>query len=169
MIVERDTAGGTRAELSYERSGDGLNPSFRDFAIRIYEEDVLVFDRELGSCCRDYARRAVQPEARRSPYVTWMAASPRWSSTSTAAAGTAAGSLLSTARADDTYARSKKNWGPKRQRLGNIVGGPDAEWLSHDDRFLKPYGCNFCWRYLPHVWRFDDGEFRDVRAATRRS
>ena len=27
---------------------------------------------------------------------------------------------------------------------------------------LKPYGCNFCWHYLPHVWRFDDGEFRDV-------
>jgi hypothetical protein len=62
----------------------------------------------------------------------------------------------------ETYARSSKNWGPKRQRLNDIAGGPEPEFLAHDDSFLEPYGCNFCWRYLPHVWRFDHGEFRDV-------
>ena len=160
-VTERDASGSTRAELSYARSGDELNPSFRDFAVRIYENSVLVFERELGSCCRGYAparfgRRpsiAVEdldgggPEAvidfyTGGAYCCWL-------------------TFVYRARGD-TYARTSHNWGPKRQRLDDFVGGSQPEFLAHDDSFLEPYGCNFCWRYLPHVWRFDGGDLSDV-------
>jgi hypothetical protein len=160
-VTETDASGDTRAELSYDRSGDALNPSFRDFAVRIYADDDLAFERELGSCCRGYAPARFgrkpsisvrdldggEPEVvvdfyTGGAYCCWL-------------------TFVYRSRGD-SYARTSKNWGPKRQRLDDIAGGPQLEWLSHDDRFLNPYGCNFCWRFLPHVWRFEDGEFRDV-------
>lgn len=160
VVTEEDGRGGTRAELSYDRRGDEFNRTYRDFALRIYEDDVLVFERDLTDCCRGYeparfGRRTSiavreldggEPEVlldfyTGGAYCCWLTVvyRPR----------------------GETYARSSQNWGPKRQRVVDLGGGP-PEFLSHDDSFLKPYGCNFCWRYLPHVWRFDDGEFRDV-------
>jgi hypothetical protein len=119
-----------------------------------------VFERELGNCCRGYAparfgrRQSIavrdldggEPEVvvdfySGGAYCCWL-------------------TFVYHPRAD-TYVRSSKNWGPKRPRLGNFGGGR-PEFLAHDDRFLKPYGCAACWHYLPHVWRFDRGDFRDV-------
>jgi hypothetical protein len=161
-VVEDDARGGTRAALVYERSNDRLNPSFRDFALRIYDGDELVLERDLATCggCRRYSpagfgrTRSVkvrdldggEPEVlvdfyTGGAYCCWL-------------------TLVYRARGD-TYARTAKNWGPKRPRLANFGGG-NPEFLSHDDSFLEPYGCNFCWRHLPHVWRFDDGRLRDV-------
>jgi len=160
VVTERDAQGRIRAELSYDRRGDEFSRTYRDFALRIFEDDAVVFERALTSCCRGYepayfGRKpsvAVgdldggEPEVRiefytGGAYCCWLTSvyRPR----------------------DDTYAHSSHNWGPKKQRLVPLGGGP-PEFLSHDDSFLKPYGCNFCWRYLPHVWRFDDGKFRDV-------
>lgn len=160
MVTETDAQGGIRAELSYDRKGDEFSRTYKDFALRIFDGDTLVFERELTGCCRGYepayfGRKpsvAVgdldggEPEVRidfytGGAYCCWLTSvyRPR----------------------DDTYARSSHNWGPKKQRLVDLKGGP-PEFLSHDDSFLKPYGCNFCWRYLPHVWRFEDGAFRDV-------
>ena len=161
VVVERNARDGTRAELSYNRSGDEFSASYRDFAIRIYEDDVLVFERELGSCCRGYSparfgrkssiavrdldggeAEVVLDFYTGGAYCCWLTFVYRPRET--------------------TYSRTAKNWGPKRQRLADLVGGPEPEFLSHDDSFLEPYGCNFCWRFLPHVSRFDDGKFRDV-------
>ena len=160
VVTEKDARGDIRAELSYDRKGDQFNRSYRDFSLRIYEGDVLVFERGLTSCCRGYEpayfgnRPSIavrnldegKPEVlidfyTGGAYCCWLTVVFRPSG--------------------DTYARSSHNWGPKRQRVVDLGGGP-PEFLSHDDSFLKPYGCNFCWRYLPHVWRFDGGEFRDV-------
>jgi hypothetical protein len=159
-VTEKDAQGGIRAELSYDRSGDEFSRTYRDFALSIYQDDVLVFERELTSCCRGYepayfGRKpsvAVgdldggEPEVRidfytGGAYCCWLTSvyRPR----------------------NDTYAHSSHSWGPKKQRLVELGGGP-PEFLSHDDSFLRPYGCNFCWRYLPHVWRFDEGTFQDV-------
>jgi hypothetical protein len=159
VVTERDEAGGTRAELSYDRRGDQFNRTYRDFELRIYEDDVLVFERDL--CCRGYQPAYLgrkpsiavrdldggEPEVlidfyTGGAYCCWLTVAYRPNG--------------------DTYARSSKKWGPKRQRLIDLAGGQGPEFLSHDDSFLEPYGCNFCWRYLPHVWRFDDGRFRDV-------
>jgi hypothetical protein len=160
VIVEQHARDGTRAELSYDRSGDDLNRSYRDFSVRIFEDGTLVFEQELTGCCRGWApagfdrRRSItvrdldggEPEVLADfytggAYCCWL-------------------SHVYRARGD-TYARTSKSWGPKRQRLRNVGGGP-PEFLSHDDSFLRPYGCNGCWRFLPHAWRFDDGKFRDV-------
>jgi len=161
VVVEEDARGEIRAELSYDRSGDEFNRSYRDFAVRIYQDEALVFERELGSCCRGYApagfgrKRSIavrdldggEPEVivdfyTGGAYCCWL-------------------TFVYRARGE-TYARSSKNWGPKRQRLDDLAGEPSPEFLAYDDSFLEPYGCNFCWRYLPHIWRFGDGDFRDV-------
>jgi hypothetical protein len=160
VVTERDASGGTRAELSYDRKGDEFSRTYSDFALKIYEDDVLVFEPDLTSCCSGYqpARRGRKSSATvrnldggepevlvdfytGGAYCCWLTSvyRPR----------------------GDTYAHSQKNWGPKRARLTNLGGGP-PEFLSHDDRFLEPYGCNFCFHYLPHIWRFREGEFRDV-------
>ena len=160
-VVEKDSSGGIRAELRYDRSGGEFNRSYSDYVLRIYEDGALAFKRDLTSCCRGYdpARLGRKPSVAvrdldggrpevlidfytGGAYCCWLTVvfRPR----------------------GDTYAKSAKNWGPKRQRLGDLGGGGAPEFLAHDDRFLDPYGCNFCWRYLPHVWRFDGGKFRDV-------
>jgi hypothetical protein len=161
VVTEEDTRGGTRAELSYDRRGDEFSRTYRDLALRIYEDDALVFERDLTSCCRGYEPAGFGrgssvtvrdldgggPEVlldfySGGAYCCWL-------------------TLVHRPRAD-TYAHSSKNWGPKQPKLVDLSGGAGPEFLSHDDSFLMPYGCNFCWRYLPHVWRFDGGEFRDV-------
>ena len=159
VIVERDARGEVRAELSYDRSGDEFSRTYRDLALKIYEDDVLVADREIA-CGRRCApagfgrSRSVSvrnldggaPEVlvdlySGGAYCCWLTQVYRESG--------------------DSYARTPMNWGPKRPQLTQLGGG-QPEFLSHDDSFLKPYGCAACWRYLPHVWRFDDGTFRDV-------
>ena len=161
VVVEQDSRGGVRAELSYDRAGDEFSRSYRDFALRVHEDGALVFERELGNCCRGYAPARFgrkpsiavrdldggEPEVvvdfyTGGAYCCWL-------------------TFVYRARGD-TYARSSKDWGPKRQRSKDLAGGPKPEFLAHDDSFLEAYGCNFCWRYLPHLWRFDGGEFRDV-------
>lgn len=160
-MTEQDERDGTRAEFSYDRRGDEFNRTYRDFALQIYQDDALVFERELTSCCRGYQPASLgrkpsisvrdldggEPEVlidfyTGGAYCCWLTAVYRQNGA--------------------TYERSSKSWGPKRQRLTDLAGGPGPEFVSHDDSFLKPYGCNFCWRYLPHVWRFDDGKFREV-------
>lgn len=160
VVVERDSRDGTSAELTYDRRGDEFNRSYRDFALRISEDGAVVFERDLTTCCHGYEPARFgrsssvtvrdldggEPEVlvdfyTGGAYCCWLTSVYR--------------------PTGDTYAHSQKNWGPKRQQLTNIGGGP-PEFLSHDDSFLKPYGCNFCWRYLPHVWRFEAGKFRDV-------
>ena len=162
VVVESDSRDGTRAELSYNRSGDEFSQSYRDFALKVYEGGDLVIERRLATCggCRRYApagfgrRRSVavrdldggKPEVlvdlyTGGAYCCWL-------------------TLVHHSRGD-TYVHISKNWGPKRPKLENLGGGR-PEFVAHDDRFLKPYGCNFCWRFLPHVWRFDAGELRDV-------
>ena len=42
VVTEQDARGGIRAELTYDRSGDEFNRAYRDFAVRIYEDDALV-------------------------------------------------------------------------------------------------------------------------------
>ena len=56
-VVEKDSRDGTRAELSYERSGDQFSQSYRDLSLRIYEGSDLVMDRALATCgsCGRYA------------------------------------------------------------------------------------------------------------------
>ena len=161
VVTEQDARGGIRAELSYDRTGDEFSRSYRDFVVRIYEDEPLVFEHELGSCCRGYApagferKRSIavrdldggEPEVvvdfyTGGAYCCWLSFVYR--------------------ERGDTYARSSKSWGPKRRQLGDVAGGPGPEFVSHDDSFRRPYGCNFCWRFLPHIWRFDDGDFRDV-------
>jgi hypothetical protein len=34
-VVERDARAGTRAELSYDRTGDAFTGSYRDFGLRV--------------------------------------------------------------------------------------------------------------------------------------
>ena len=159
-VVEKDSRHGTRAELSYDRSGDQFSQSYKDFSLRIYEGSDLVVDRELATCgsCRHYAPAGFgrtssvqvrdldggQPEVLVNLYT-----------------GGAYCCWLTLVYRGDTYAPTSKNWGPKKPRLVHLGGGR-PEFLSHDDRFLKPYGCNSCWRSLPHVWRFDEGKLRDV-------
>lgn len=161
VIVERDARDGTSAELSYDRRGDEFNRTYRDFVLTIYEGEALVFERDLTRCCRGYQPAYLgrkpsiavrdldgdEPEVlidfyTGGAYCCWLTVVYR--------------------PIGETYERSAKSWGPKRQRLTDLAGGPGPEFVSHDDSFLRPYGCSFCWRYLPHVWRFDDGTFRDV-------
>ena len=159
-VVEKDSGGGTRAELAYKRTGDQFNRSYSDFSLRIYEGSQLVMDRELATCrkCKRYAPAGFgrtssvnvsdldggQPEVVVNLYT-----------------GGAYCCWLTLIYRGGSYSQTSKNWGPKRSRFVNLGGGR-PEFLSHDDRFLKPYGCNACWRYLPHVWRFEDGNLRDV-------
>ena len=49
-VVEQDARDGTRAELSYDRSGDRFNRSYRDFALSVYDDGELVLERELATC-----------------------------------------------------------------------------------------------------------------------
>ena len=161
VVTEQDARGGLRAELTYDRSGDEFNRAYRDFAVRIYEDDALVFEHELGSCCRGYAPAGF--ERKRSVAVRDLDGGGPEVVVDFYTGGAYCCWLTFVYRArSDTYARSSKSWGPKRQRLQNLGDGPRPEFLAHDDSFLRPYGCNFCWRYLPRVWRFDDGEFREV-------
>jgi hypothetical protein len=161
VVVERDARAGTAAELSYDRRGDEFNRSYRDFALRIYEDGVLASERGLTSCCRGYEPAGFGRT--RSVSVRDLDGGEPEVLVDFYTGGAYCCWLTLVFRADgDSYAKSSKNWGPKPQRLDNLGGDPRPEFLAHDDSFLKPYGCNFCWRYLPHVWRFDDGEFRDV-------
>ena len=163
-VVERAQRGDTRAELSYDRRGDGVNATYRDFRLRIYEVDAIVVNTPLANCgtrCRRYAparfgrRDSIRvrdlnggaPEVlvdfyTGGAYCCWLTVAYR-------AKG-------------ESYTGTAQTWGPKRPRLTN-VGGGRPEFISFDDSFLGPYGCAACWRYLPHVWRFgEDGKFRDV-------
>ena len=165
VVTERDARDGTRAELTYDRSGDRFTTSYRDFRIRVYEDGEPVADRRLATCgrrCRRYApagfgrSRSVRvrdlnggaPEVlvefdTGGGYCCWQTAVLR--------------------RSDGRYALSSKTWGPKRRELRDVGGSAALEFLAYDDRFLTPYGCAYCWRHLPHVWRFGrDGRFRDV-------
>ena len=159
-VVEKDSRDGTRAELSYERSGDQFSQSYRDFSLRIYEGSDLVMDRELATCgsCGRYAPAGF---GRTSSVKVRDLDGGRPEVLVNLYTGGAYCCWLTLVYRGDTYAQTSKNWGPKRPRLVNLGGGR-PEFLSHDDRFLKPYGCNACWRYLPHVWRFDEGTLRDV-------
>ena len=159
MHVERNTRGDTRAELSYDRSGDEFNRSYRDFTVRIYDGDELVFEREL-TCGRRCS--PARFERGSSIAVRDLDGGDPEVVVDLYSGGAYCCWLTVVYRADgDSYARSSKNWGPKRPRFENLGGGR-PEFISHDDSFLDPYGCAACWRYLPHVWRFDDGKFRDV-------
>ena len=161
VVTEEDARGGTRAEFSYDRRGDEFSRTYRDFALRIYEDDALVFERDLTSCCRGYEPAGFG----RRPSVTVRdldGAGPEVLLDFYSGGAYCCWVTLVYRPRGDTYAHSSKNWGPKHENLVDLSGGAGPEFLSHDDSFLKPYGCNFCWHYLPHVWRFDDGEFRDV-------
>ena len=159
-VVEKDSRDGTRAELSYERSGDQFSQSYGDLSLRIYEGPDLVMDRELATCgsCRRYAPAGF---GRTSSVKVRDLDGGRPEVLVDLYTGGAYCCWLTLVYRGDTYSQTSKNWGPKRPRLVNLGGGR-PEFLSHDDRFLKPYGCNACWRYLPHVWRFDEGKLRDV-------
>ena len=140
VVVERDTRGEMRAELSYDRTGDEFNRSYRDFTVRVYDGDELVFEREL----RPAGRRLLRPPA--SSGAVGLAPRPRRRPARGARRLLLRRRLLllghgRVPRDGDTYAQSSKNWGPKRPRLANLGGGR-PEFISHDDRFLNPYGCD---------------------------
>jgi hypothetical protein len=159
VVVERDTRGETRAELSYDRSGDQFDRSYRDFTVRIHDAGELVFEREL-TCGRRCSPAGF--ERKRSIALRDLDGGGAEVLVDLYSGGAYCCWITVVYRADgDTYVRSSKSWGPKRPRLTNLAGG-HPEFISHDDRLLGPYGCASCWRYLPHVWRFDDGGFRDV-------
>lgn len=159
VVVERDTRGEMRAELSYDRSGDEFSRSYRDLTVRVYDGAELVLEREL-TCGRRCSPAGF--ERRRSVSLRDLDGGGPEVLVDLYSGGAYCCWVTVVYRADgSTYARSSKNWGPKRPRLANLGGGR-PEFISHDDRFLDPYGCGFCWSYLPHVWRFDGGEFRDV-------
>ncbi len=159
VVVERDTRGDIRAELSYDRTGGEFSRAYRDFTVRIYDSGELVFEHEL-TCGRRCSPASF--ERKRSIALRELDGGGPELLVDLYSGGAYCCWLTVVYRADgDTYARSAKNWGPKRPRLANLGAG-HPEFISHDDRFLGPYGCAWCWRYLPHVWRFDDGQFRDV-------
>ena len=123
-VVEKDARDGTRAELTYDRSGDRFNPSYRDFALSVYDDGELVLERGLATCggCDRYSpagfgrTRSIRvrdldggrPEVlvdfyTGGAYCCWL-------------------TLVYRPRSDG-YARTSKNWGPKRPRLVNLGGG----------------------------------------------
>jgi hypothetical protein len=160
VVVEQHARDGTRAELRYDRSGDELDRTYRDFSVRIFEDEALVFEQELTGCCRGWAPAGF--ERKRSIAVRDLDGGGPEVVTDFYTGGAYCCWLSHVYRArGESYVRSSKSWGPKRPQLTN-VGGGHPEFLAHDDRFLRPYGCNWCWRFLPHVWRFDEGQFRDV-------
>jgi hypothetical protein len=163
LVAETHSRGEIRAELAYNRSGDEFNESYRDFVLRIHEGEQLVFDERIADCGRRCRRYAPANFGRsRSIAVRDLDGGAHEVVVDFYTGGAYCCWLTTAFRAkDDTYAESSHNWGPKRQRLVQLGGGP-PEYLAHDDGFLGPYGCAFCWRFLPHVWRFDEGEFRDV-------
>src|SRR6185436_17285036 len=158
--TERASHDGTRAELSYDRTGDGFTASFHDLQLEIFEHGQRVFSHRLrdaapagyGSSRSVHVRdlNGGRPEVlvdldTGGGYCCWMTVVEH--------------------RTAGGYRRSAHSWGPKRARLTNLGGGRLLEFVAHDDRLLSPYGCNFCWRFLPHVWQFGhDGRFRDVTA-----
>ena len=159
VVVERHGRDGTRAELSYDRSGDEFNRTYRDFKLRIYEADALVAERGIA-CGRRCAPAGL--ERSRSVSVRNLGGGGPEVLVDLYSGGAYCCWLTHVYSAGNTsYSRASKNWGPKRPRLTQLGGGR-SEFLSHDDSFLRPYGCAQCWRYLPHVWRFDDGRFREV-------
>ncbi len=159
VVVERDTRGDTRAELSYDRTGDEFSRKYHDFTVRIHKDGDLVFERDL-SCGHRCSPAGF--ERRRSISLRDLDGGGPEVLVEVYSGGAYCCWVTFVYRADGgAYARSSKNWGPKRPRFTNLGGG-GPEFISHDDRFLRPYGCASCWRWLPHVWRFDDGSFRDV-------
>ena len=123
-VVEKDARDGTRAELAYDRGGDRFNPSYRDFALSVYDDGELVLEGELATCggCDRYSpagfgrTRSIRvrdldggrPEVlvdfyTGGAYCCWL-------------------TLVYRPRGDG-YARTAKNWGPKRPRLVNLGGG----------------------------------------------
>ena len=164
-MVESDSRDGTRAELSYDRTGDRFTTSYRDFRLRIFEGGELALDGRLATCgrrCRRYAPAGFGRS--RSVHVRDLnGGRPEVLVDFDTGGGYCCWATVVHRRTNDGYARSAKAWGPKRRRLENVGGGAGLEFISFDDRFLTPYGCSFCWRFLPHVWQFGrDGRFRDV-------
>ena len=159
VVTERDARGDTRAELTYDRSGDELNRTYRDFMLRIYEDDALLLEREL-TCGRRCAPAGF--ERSRSVAVRNLDGGTPEVLVDVYTGGAYCCWVTHVHRAaNESYSRTSQNWGPKRPKLKQLGGGR-PEFVSHDDSFLRPYGCAACWRYLPHVWRFDQGTFRDV-------
>jgi hypothetical protein len=161
MVTERDSRGATRAELSYDRSGDGFTTTYRHFRIRVLESGEKALDRML-TCGRRCAPAGYGRS--RSIHVRDLnGGRPEALVDLDTGGGYCCFVTVVERRAGRGYATSSKSWGPKRATLENAGAGRGLEFISHDDRLLSPYGCNFCWRFLPHVWRFGrDGRFRDV-------
>jgi hypothetical protein len=168
-VTERDSSGSTRAELSYNRSGDGFTTTYGGFRLRVFESGQKKVDRQLATCgrCRHYAPAGFGRS--RSVHVRDVnGARPEVLVDFDTGGGYCCWLTVVQRRTASGYASSSKSWGPKRPQLKNLGGGSRSEFISHDDRFLAPYGCNFCWRFLPHVWRFGtDGRFRDVTRSFR--
>ena len=139
VVSESDSAGGMTAEFSYDRTGDEFNQTYRDLTLRIYEGDELVFRDEVACGRRCSPARASgnvvlrdldggDPEVvidlyTGGAYCCWKTVVYRVTANS--------------------YVSSAKSWGPKRRQLTNLGGGA-PEFISHDDSFLKPYGCAGC-------------------------
>ena len=159
VVVERDERDATRAELSYDRTGDEFNRTYRDFQLRIFEDDVLVTEREIA-CGRRCAPAGL--ERSRSVAVRDLDAGGPEVLVDLYSGGAYCCWLTHVYSPGSTsYSHASKNWGPKRPQLTQLGGGR-PEFISHDDSFLRPYGCAVCWRYLPHIWRFGDAKFREV-------
>lgn len=165
VVTERAGRDGTRAELSYDRRGDEFNRSYRDFRIRVYESGELRFSGRLANCGRPCRRYAPARFGRR-PSVAVRdlnGGRPEVLVDFDTGGGYCCWTTVVVRRAGDRYARSSKNWGPKRPLLKDVGRGTRPEFISFDDRLLAPYGCSACWRSLRHVWRFGrDGRFHDV-------
>jgi len=163
-VTERDSADGTRAELRYERTGSDLAPDYRNFRLRIWEGKDLVVDHPLANCgksCRRYAPAGFGRS--RSIHVRDLDGGKPEVVVNLYTGGSYCCWMTTAYRArQGTYFGTAQNWGPKRPRMEDAGGNALPEFLSFDDSFLGPYGCATCWRYLPHVWRFDSGKFRDV-------
>ena len=164
-VVEGDARGGMRAELSYDRTGDAFTTSYRDFRLRVFEGGEQVLDRRLATCgrrCRRYAPAGLGRT--RSVHVRDLNGGRREVLVDfDTGGGYCCFQTVVYRHASGGYAKSVKSWGPKRRELRDVGGPAGLEFISYDDRLLTPYGCNFCWRHLPHVWKLGrDGRFRDV-------
>ena len=159
VVTERDARGSVRAELSYDRSGDQINRTYSNLELRVYENDVLVLEREIA-CGRRCAPAGF--ERSRSVAVRNLDGGRPEVVVDLYSGGAYCCWITHVYRATaDSYARTAQNWGPKRPQRKQLGGGR-PEFVSHDDSFLEPYGCAACWRFLPHVWQFDADRFRDV-------
>ena len=128
VVVERDTRGETRAELSYDRSGDEFSRSYRDFTVRIYDADELVFEREL-TCGRRCSPAGF--ERKRSIALRDLDGGGAEVLVDLYSGGAYCCWVTVVYRANgDTYARSSKNWGPKRPRLDEPRRRPPGVHLA---------------------------------------